>query len=160
MSCTDTEQHWELARRGKQAELLSCWLLCWYMEQGRRRNLFQRFSFHGWGKWSSITFVNLRCNLPEISQKSFGSTGDGRDGGWRSPATLPEPLGDIHCPFLKGSSRRRWAVGWAIEERVELQKNYIPHCHGKFMLSKHYQTQNDMVHSLLCNKSPCLPGML
>jgi len=26
--------------------------------------------------------------------------------------------------------------------------------------SKHYKTQNDTIHSFLCNRIPCLPGML
>lgn len=52
------------------------------------------------------------------------------------------------------------AVGWVIDECAEFQKNKLSHCHGKFMSSKHYKTQNAVIHSLPCNRIPCLLGRL
>lgn len=49
--------------------------------------------------------------------------------------------------FLKRCSCYKQAVGWLINEHTEFQKNKVSHCHGKFMLSKHYKTRNDLIHS-------------
>lgn len=63
MACKDTERalgaREAARRRGGQAVLLSCWLLCWYLEQERRKNLFRRFSFHGWRKWKFNRFYKF-----------------------------------------------------------------------------------------------------
>lgn len=47
-----------------------------------------------------------------------------------------------------------------MDEHAEFQKNKVSHCHGKFMSSKHYKTPKAVIHSLLCNRIPCLLGRL